>query len=337
MARRLAWSAHRAGRRFPLSGPLRASHARPPEPVGRGADGPLARGGGRRRRRARVRRAGDGALGPPQRQRRRRSRAASGWERGASRVPRPGPCLRRLRRRHDAGVAPRSGDGRCALFRPCRQSRGRSPLGRGARRGDAPSRRLPGPRIGRPPARDSDHLGDDHRRWRSGECPRTALLQRNERLFRTGNRRSGAAGRHRLDRVRRAHRRDCAPVRGFPSGGSGGRRPVCAEPVRAGATGRASRRGSDRDPRRRRPDEALRPDGWLRAMLRRRAGAPGRRSTRFGSPERCSTPKAGWWWIGAHVSCAAMDDRCRTCSRRAAPPAASRARPPPAIFPATAS
>ena len=57
------------------------------------------------------------------------------------------------------------------------------------------------------PHGDSHHLGDDHRRWGSGECRRTALLRRNERLFRAGNRRSGAAGRHRLDRVRRSHRR----------------------------------------------------------------------------------------------------------------------------------
>ena len=59
-------------------------------------------------------------------------------------------------------------------------------------------------------------LGGDHAGRHPGQRARPPLLRRDARLFGSGRRRAAPAGRDRLGRVRCAHRRRRAAVRGFP-------------------------------------------------------------------------------------------------------------------------
>ncbi len=80
------------------------------------------------------------------------------------RLPRARARLQRLRRKSRPRRPPHSRDEGRALLRPSRQPRRRGDLGPGTRGEARPSIRLSGPRLGRPPARRADHLGDDHGR-----------------------------------------------------------------------------------------------------------------------------------------------------------------------------
>ena len=95
-------------------------------------------------------------------------------------------------------------DARRGLRRPCRQRRQRHRLGPAARRRPGRPGRLPGPRLLGRAAGRADHLGADDGRRHPGQCRGPALPRRDRRLFRSLGAGAGAAGRHRLEPVRRA-------------------------------------------------------------------------------------------------------------------------------------